>query len=242
MVALEKALAMRMTHGFDDEGRQFDAQGNLRDWWTAADAKGFKDRARAVVDQFNGYTVNDSLQCAGNGKSHAGQDENIADLGGLKIAYAALDGQPLAGKPRLSSSGFTPEQQFFLSWARIWANTARPEFARQLVLTDPHAPSRWRVNGPLSRRCRSSPTRSVGRPATQWSAPRQRVSRSGRVLLATARHSPAPTRSQRPATGRRTGSGLTRARLRSRTTERRGRLKQKAAGSVVPRASLVRAQ
>jgi putative endopeptidase len=139
------AIGHEMTHGFDDEGRQFDAQGNLRDWWTAADANGFKDRARAVVNQFNGYTVNDSLHVNGS----LTQDENIADLGGLKIAYAALE-RSLAGRPRLSSSGFTPEQQFFLSWARIWATTARPEFARQLVLTNPHAPSRWRVNGPMS--------------------------------------------------------------------------------------------
>lgn len=138
-------IGHEMTHGFDDEGRQSDARGNLRDWWTAADAKSFADRARAVVEQFNAYTVNDSLHV--NGKLT--QDENIADLGGLKIAYAALE-RSLAGKPRQSSSGFTPEQQFFLAWARLWATTTRPELARQLVLTDPHAPNRWRVNGPLS--------------------------------------------------------------------------------------------
>jgi putative endopeptidase len=138
-------IGHEMTHGFDDEGRQYDARGNLRDWWTAADAKSFADRARSVVEQFGAYTVNDSLHV--NGKLT--QDENIADLGGLKIAYAALE-RSLAGKPRHSSAGFTPEQQFFLSWARIWATTTRPELARRLVLTDPHAPNRWRVNGPLS--------------------------------------------------------------------------------------------
>jgi putative endopeptidase len=138
-------IGHEMTHGFDDEGRQYDARGNLRDWWTVADTKRFADRARSVVEQFGAYTVNDSLHV--NGKLT--QDENIADLGGLKIAYAALE-RSLAGKPRHSSSGFTPEQQFFLSWARIWATTTRPELARRLVLTDPHAPNRWRVNGPLS--------------------------------------------------------------------------------------------
>jgi putative endopeptidase len=139
------AIGHEMTHGFDDQGRKFDAQGNLHDWWTAEDAKGFQDRAQGIVDQFNGYTVNDSLHV--NGKLTQG--ENIADLGGLKIAYAALE-RSLANKPRKMDAGFTPEQQFFLSWARIWATTSRPEFARNLILTDPHSPGRWRVNGPLS--------------------------------------------------------------------------------------------
>jgi putative endopeptidase len=139
------AIGHEMTHGFDDQGRKFDAQGNLRDWWTAADAKGFQERAQGIVDQFDGYTVNDSLHL--NGKLT--QDENIADLGGVKVAYAALE-RSLANKPRQSVDGFTPEQQFFLSWARLWATTSRPELARQLVLTDPHSPARWRVNGPLA--------------------------------------------------------------------------------------------
>jgi putative endopeptidase len=139
------AIGHEMTHGFDDQGRKFDAQGNLHDWWTADDAKGFQERAQGIVDQFNNYTVNDSLHV--NGKLTQG--ENIADLGGLKIAYAALE-RSLANKPRKMDAGFTPEQQFFLSWARIWATTSRPEFARNLILTDPHSPGRWRVNGPLS--------------------------------------------------------------------------------------------
>jgi putative endopeptidase len=139
------AIGHEMTHGFDDQGRKFDAQGNLHDWWTPEDAKGFQQRAQGIVDQFNGYTVNDSLHV--NGKLTQG--ENIADLGGLKIAYAALE-RSLANKPREMDAGFTPEQQFFLSWARIWATTSRPEFARNLILTDPHSPGRWRVDGPLS--------------------------------------------------------------------------------------------
>ncbi len=138
-------IGHEMTHGFDDQGRKFDAQGNLHDWWTPDDAKGFQERAQRIVDQFDGYTVNDSLHV--NGKLTQG--ENIADLGGLKIAYAALE-RSLANKPREMDAGFTPEQQFFLSWARIWATTSRPEFARNLILTDPHSPGRWRVDGPLS--------------------------------------------------------------------------------------------
>jgi len=138
-------IGHEMTHGFDDQGRKFDEKGNLRDWWTADDATGFQQRAQGIVDQFNGYTVGDSLHV--NGKLTQG--ENIADLGGLKVAYAALE-RSLEHKTRASDAGFTPEQQFFLSWARIWATSTRAEFARQLVLTDPHAPGKWRVDGPLS--------------------------------------------------------------------------------------------
>jgi putative endopeptidase len=139
------AIGHEMTHGFDDEGRQFDAQGNLRDWWTPADSKAFDARAAQVEKQFDGYTVADSLHV--NGKLTLGED--IADLGGLKIAYAALE-RSLAGKHPEAIDGFTPEQRFFLSWAQIWRSTTRPEAERQLVLTNPHAPAKWRVNGPLS--------------------------------------------------------------------------------------------
>ena len=139
------AIGHEMTHGFDDEGRQFDAQGNLKDWWTASDAKAFDERASQVEKQFDGYTIGDSLHV--NGKLTLGED--IADLGGLKIAYAALE-RSLAGKQLQKIDGFTPEQRFFLSWAQIWRSKTRPEAERQLVLTNPHAPSKWRVNGPLS--------------------------------------------------------------------------------------------
>jgi putative endopeptidase len=139
------AIGHEMTHGFDDQGRKYDAQGNLRDWWTPADATGFEQRAQRIVDQFNGYVAVDSVHL--NGKLTQG--ENIADLGGLKVAYAALE-RSLQGKPRTPIDGYTPEQRFFLSWARIWAQNTRPAFARQLVVVDPHSPGRWRVNGPLS--------------------------------------------------------------------------------------------
>jgi putative endopeptidase len=138
-------IGHEMTHGFDDEGRKYDAQGNLRDWWTAEDGTRYNERATKVVEQFNGYISIDSLHV--NGKLTQG--ENIADLGGLKIAYAALE-RSLVGKPRTFIRGFSPEQRFFLAWARIWAENTRPAFARQLVLIDPHSPGRWRVNGPLS--------------------------------------------------------------------------------------------
>jgi putative endopeptidase len=140
-------IGHEMTHGFDDQGRQFDAEGNLRDWWTAADAAAYKTRTQLVSDQFDAYTVVDSATHV-NGKLTLG--ENIADLGGLTVAYAAFQ-KSLAGKPRPANiDGFTPEQRFFLSWAQVWRESMRPEQQRVLVNTNPHAPAQWRVNGPLS--------------------------------------------------------------------------------------------
>jgi putative endopeptidase len=140
-------IGHEMTHGFDDQGRQFDATGNLRDWWTAQDASAYKTRAQLVSDQFDSYTVVDSATHV-NGKLTLG--ENIADLGGLTIAYAALQ-KSMAGKPRPANiDGFTPEQRFFLSWAQVWRQAIRPERQRTLVNTNPHAPAQWRVNGPLA--------------------------------------------------------------------------------------------
>lgn len=138
-------IGHEMTHGFDDQGRQFDAQGNLRDWWTLEDAVRYKERATKVAEQFDGYTVLDSLHV--NGRLTLG--ENIADLGGIAVAYAALQ-KALEGKPRPKIDGFTPEQRFFLSYARIWRGIDRPENLRTLILTNPHSPGVWRVNGPLS--------------------------------------------------------------------------------------------
>jgi putative endopeptidase len=139
-------IGHEMTHGFDDSGRRFDAQGNLKNWWTETDAKEYTSRADRVAQQFDGYVVVDSLHL--NGRLTLG--ENIADLGGLKIAYAAFQ-KSLAGKPRPAPlDGFTPEQRFFLAWAQIWRQQNRPENARVRVATDPHSSPKWRVNGPLS--------------------------------------------------------------------------------------------
>lgn len=139
--AMGAVIGHEMTHGFDDEGRQFDAHGNLKDWWTAQDAKNFEARAKCVEDQFNHYLVADDLH--ENGALVLG--ESIADLGGLKIAYLALE-KSLEGKPRPASiGGFTPEQRFFLSFAHAWATNDRPEFARELVSTDPHPLPRFRA-------------------------------------------------------------------------------------------------
>jgi putative endopeptidase len=138
-------IGHEMTHGFDDEGRQYDAQGNLRDWWTASDARLYDAQAERIRSQFGGYVAVDTLHL--NGRLTSG--ENIADLGGLTIAYAALQ-KATAGQPDTPINGYTRDQRFFLSWAHIWRELTRPEYARYLVTVDPHSPGRWRVNGPLS--------------------------------------------------------------------------------------------
>ena len=139
-------IGHEMTHGFDDEGRKFDAVGNLTDWWLPEDARNYAKRTGLVEKQFDGYSPIDTLHV--NGKLTLG--ENIADLGGLKIAYEAFE-KTLAGKPRPPLiDGFTPEQRFFLSWAVVWRVNIRPEALRVRLNTDPHAPGRFRCNGPIS--------------------------------------------------------------------------------------------
>jgi putative endopeptidase len=138
-------IGHEMTHGFDDQGRQYDGKGNLADWWTAESTKRFTERSTGIVKQFSGYVAIDSLHVNGE----LTQGENIADLGGVKLSYAALM-KTLAGKPQEKIDGFTPEQRFFLSFASIWRDNQRPEALRLQVNTDPHSPARLRVNGPLS--------------------------------------------------------------------------------------------
>ena len=135
-----------LTHGFDDEGRHFDAKGNLTDWWTASDNTKFTTQADMVVQQFNSYVQVDTLHV--NGKLTEG--ENIADYGGILTGYDALErALQQHGRPGLID-GFTPEQRFFLGFAQSWRSNTRPEEMRTRVTTDPHAPEHWRVNGPLS--------------------------------------------------------------------------------------------
>jgi putative endopeptidase len=143
-------IGHELTHGFDDEGRQFDADGNMNDWWTPEDSKNFDARTQLIADQFSKYKVpvnekGDSTNL--NGKLTLG--ENIADLGGLTIAYTALQ-KALAGKNTPKIDGLTPQQRFFFAWAQVWRSAERPEYQAQMALTNPHSPSRYRVNGPLS--------------------------------------------------------------------------------------------
>jgi predicted metalloendopeptidase len=138
-------IGHEMTHGFDDQGSQFDAVGNLTNWWTEESARRFKERTTAIVKQFAAYTAIDDLKLNGE----LTQGENIADLGGLKIAFAAFK-KTAAGKSQQKIDGFTPDQRFFLSWATVWHTNVRDEALRLQVNTDPHSPARFRVNGPLS--------------------------------------------------------------------------------------------
>jgi putative endopeptidase len=139
-------IGHEITHGFDDQGSQFDARGNLKNWWSPDDLKNFKERAQCVSEQFDAYVVDGDLH--ENGKLVLG--ESIADLGGLTISYAAYE-KSLQGKPRPpDKDGFTPEQRFFLGWAQVWGANERLEYARLMANTNPHPLPRFRGNGPLS--------------------------------------------------------------------------------------------
>ena len=139
-------IGHEMTHGFDDQGSQFDAAGNLKDWWVVSDKNSFQARAQLLEKQFNDYVGIDTLHV--NGKLTLG--ENIADLGGLTIAYAALK-KAEQGKPAVPLiDGFTQDQRFFLAWAQIWRANYRDEEIRRRLIVDPHSLSQFRTNGPLS--------------------------------------------------------------------------------------------
>jgi len=143
--AIGMVIGHEMTHGFDDQGRQYDAQGNLTDWWTKTDAEKFTAKAKGVIDQYNAYTVLDSLHV--NGALTLG--ENLADIGGLAIAYDAFK-LTQQGKGAEKIDGFTPDQRFFLGYAQVWRLVDRPESMRTRITTDPHSPEEFRVNGPLA--------------------------------------------------------------------------------------------
>ena len=138
-------IGHEMTHGFDDQGRQYAADGNLKDWWTKADADKFKVKADEVVNQYNALTVLDTIHV--NGKLTLG--ENLADLGGLSIAYEAFSKTEQFKKGK-KIDGFTPKQRFFLSWAQVWRNNVLPETEENLIKTDPHAPGIHRANAPIT--------------------------------------------------------------------------------------------
>jgi len=143
--AAASTIGHEITHGFDDEGRQFDAKGNLAEWWTAQDAARFTQRAQVMVNQFNAYQPLPGLHI--NGQASLG--ENIADLGGVLIGLDAFKqtAQYKEGKP---IAGLTPLQRFFLGYALGWLSQQREDSLRQHLLSDVHAPAKWRVNGPMS--------------------------------------------------------------------------------------------
>jgi putative endopeptidase len=137
-------IGHEMTHGFDDQGRKFDKDGNLSEWWTEEDAKRFEERTAILINCFDNITVLDTVHA--NGRFTLG--ENIADHGGLQIAYSAFLGTPQAHSGE-QTDGFTPAQRFFLSYANIWANNTRDEEILRLTKVDPHSLGKWRVDGAL---------------------------------------------------------------------------------------------
>jgi putative endopeptidase len=138
-------IGHELTHGFDDQGRQFDASGNLRDWWTADDANAYKQRSTCIADEYAGFTAIDDVKL--NGRLTLG--ENTADNGGLRLALMAYLGSDGA-KTAKTIDGFTPEQRVFLGWASVWCENRRPEYERLQAQTNPHSPGRYRVNGVLT--------------------------------------------------------------------------------------------
>src|SRR5262249_37534402 len=138
-------IGHELTHGFDDEGRQFDANGNLQDWWTPADAKAFEERAKCVSDQASAHTIIDEIKI--NGKLTLAED--VADLGGNILAWAALS-EATKGQKLEPIDGFTPEQRWFIGNAQQWCTNQKDEVVRVRAVTDPHSPPDYRTNAPLT--------------------------------------------------------------------------------------------
>ncbi|UCD37309.1 MAG: hypothetical protein JSW54_10810, partial [Fidelibacterota bacterium] len=143
--AIGAVIGHEMTHGFDDQGRKSDGEGNLRNWWTEEDETEFKQRAQIVIDQFAGYVPIDTMHI--NGELTLG--ENIGDIGGVTIALDAYH-RSLGGKEAPVIDGFTGDQRFFFGWAQIWRRLYRDDELRRRVITDPHSPSEFRVIGVVS--------------------------------------------------------------------------------------------
>jgi len=139
-------IGHELTHGFDDQGRKFDPQGNLHDWWTKEDGEEFEKRAACVANEYSNFIAVDDLKL--NGKLTLG--ENTADNGGARVSLMALEhviADDKSGKESREIDGYTPQQRFFLGFGRVWCEKRRPEVARMRVLVDPHSPGKWRVNG-----------------------------------------------------------------------------------------------
>jgi predicted metalloendopeptidase len=161
-------MGHELTHGFDDQGRQYDAQGNLKNWWTAEDAKGFEERAEIVARQYDGYEVLPGLHING----HQTLGENIADVGGLRVAFTAFKlatkDKKLGDKKPTSSDGFTPDQRFFIAFAQSWRTNERPQQVRLEATSDVHSPVRWRVLGSVANYPEFLEAFGCGKPEKTW--------------------------------------------------------------------------
>jgi len=141
--AIGAVVGHELTHGFDDQGRQFDGDGNLKDWWSPADATAFKERADCIVDEYSGFEATPDVHL--NGRLTLG--ENSADNGGIRLAYMAMM-DDLASKVKVD--GYTPQQRFFLGYAQIWCGNATEQALRLQAQTNPHSPGKYRVDGVVS--------------------------------------------------------------------------------------------
>ncbi|HEX4122534.1 MAG TPA: M13 family metallopeptidase [Verrucomicrobiae bacterium] len=170
--AIGVVIGHEMTHGYDDEGRKYDADGNLNDWWTPEDAAAFDARAQKLVDQYNNYQALPGLHV--NGKLTLG--ENIADLGGVSIAYEALE-RDLAKNPekRKNIDGLTPEQRFYISFAQVWRVNWREAEQRRLITVDPHSPGQFRAIGPESNRQEFFDAFGIKEGSPMWRPPEDRA-------------------------------------------------------------------
>ncbi|MBP5731289.1 MAG: M13 family metallopeptidase, partial [Bacteroidaceae bacterium] len=142
--AIGVVIGHEMTHGFDDQGRKFDKDGNMTDWWTKKDEKGFGKQTQRMVDFYDNINVLPDLKANGS----LTQGENLADHGGLMVAFQALK-NATKGQPENTIDGFTDDQRFFLAYAGVWAGNVRDEEIRRLTKSDPHSLAKWRVNGAL---------------------------------------------------------------------------------------------
>ena len=168
--AIGLVMGHEITHGFDDEGRKFDAEGNRRDWWTPAASAEFDKRAACVVTQYDGYAPIADKHI--NGKLTLG--ENIADLGGLKIALASLRHEESV-RPTAAPAGYTNDQLFFYGYAQSWCSNMREERQRMLLTVDPHSPPRFRVDGVLASSPEVCRTFSCGAGAKMVNANRSEI-------------------------------------------------------------------
>ncbi|HEY4299815.1 MAG TPA: M13 family metallopeptidase [Candidatus Didemnitutus sp.] len=161
--ALASTIGHELTHGFDDQGRQYDARGNLKNWWTASDAASFQARAEMVAKQYDAYEPLPGLHING----HQTLGENIADVGGLRVSYTAYH-LAIAGKPQPDIDGFTAEQRFFIAFAQGWRTNQRPEQIRTQVASDVHSPAYWRVVGPVANFPEFRAAFGLTGPAPSW--------------------------------------------------------------------------
>jgi predicted metalloendopeptidase len=161
--ALASTIGHELTHGFDDQGRQYDWEGNLKNWWTEEDAKGFQARAELVAKQYDAFQVLPGLHING----HQTLGENIADVGGLRVSYHAYK-LATAGMELAPIDGFTPDQRFFIAFAQGWRTNVRPEELRLMVTSDVHSPVRWRVIGPVANFPEFRAAFGLTGPAESW--------------------------------------------------------------------------